>query len=280
MDKTERKKARRKEIRTIISWRSVEHEIRTLKLENYWAVQEDNYKMHYEACGKSFVPSKPTRLLPHVRNNTYRLLRLVEEMVLDGKSGEKEQALMHKRQETYEKRLKIQYQKKYSMEGTEPDSYLKCLRKLVRGLSKEFIGKSSVSDAEKEMWRTMMLIEKSLPMDANANDANANDANANDANANDANANDANANDANANDANANDANANDANANDANDANATDTNDIYVSVDEGISPVKYEKVQDMIPYTITPPVGSTKKQNKENQAGKGHQKKYFPPVT
>ena len=44
--------------------------------------------------------------MPHVRNNTYRLLRLVEEMVLDGKSGEKEQELMHKRQETYEKRLK------------------------------------------------------------------------------------------------------------------------------------------------------------------------------
>ena len=75
----------------------------------------------------------------------YRLLRLVEEMVLGGKSGEKEQALMHKRQETYEERLKIQYQKKYSMKGAEPNSSFKHVQKVVCGWSKEFIGKSDVS---------------------------------------------------------------------------------------------------------------------------------------
>ena len=97
--------------------------------------------------------------MPHVRNNTYRLLRLVEEMVLDGKSGEKEQELMHKRQETYEKRLKIQYQQQYCMESTEPDTYFQFVEKLVRGMSKETIGKSNISDSKKKkMWQTILKI--------------------------------------------------------------------------------------------------------------------------
>ena len=249
MDKTERKKARRKEIRTIISYRAVEHEINTLKSEGCWAVQEDNYKRYYEASGKSFVPSKPTRLLPHVRNNTYRLLRLVEEMVLGGKSGEKEQALMHKRQETYEERLKIQYQKKYSMKGAEPNSSFKHVQKVVCGWSKEFIGKSDVSDADKEMWRTVMtLIKKSLP-DTDTIDAD--DDAINDANT---------------------DADAiNDADA----DTDAINNDNYCIS-----PPVKHEEVQD-IPDTISPPVGSIHKKPKQRRSGRrGLQRKYFPPAT
>ena len=79
-------------------------------------------------------------------------------MVLDGKSGEKEQELMHKRQETYEKRLKIQYQQQYCMESTEPDTYFQFVEKLVRGMSKETIGKSNISDSKKKMWQTILKI--------------------------------------------------------------------------------------------------------------------------
>ena len=53
---------------------------------------------------------------------------------------------MHKRQETYEERLKIQYQKKYSMKGTEPNSSFKHVQKLSVGGRKSLL--------ENQMFRT------------------------------------------------------------------------------------------------------------------------------
>lgn len=146
----------RKFKRRIITYRVVEKEIKALKNENYVSEQEDHYKQLYKAAtNQNFVPARSERFLPHYRNNAYRLIRLVEKMIDDGKNAEKDQEKMFVRQETYEKRLKIQYQDQYDMQNTEPDSYVKHFLKLARGMSEEIIQNSNVSEAEKEICRSI-----------------------------------------------------------------------------------------------------------------------------